>query len=392
MSDQNISAQILHVDDDEDVLELVADYLQGEEIEGWGRPVVTSCRSFDHALAELETRRFDLIVLDVRLGGHDKQDLAPDEEEGVRTLEQIKGRRFLPVVFWTGLPSAVRHVEGPLVQVREKTESLEVLAGSVAHLFGTGLPTLNRALRRLVEDEQRRYMWDFVAEHWDELSGDGDAVGLAHLLVRRLGRTLSGPGIGRVAAELGAGGPSSPADGTIQAAEMYIIPPLPGTSPGVGEIYRDDSQEETQWWLTMTPACDLEHDKAEYVVLAKAGSVDSDSRIAAWRERDNAKSKLKVRELVSHKTGGQDDRWLFLPAAPTLPNLVVDLQQICNVEREKLDTMVRVGSLVSPFAEAMVSRFTRYFGRVGTDDLDVVALMRGLEVRKRSDGTADRGT
>jgi CheY-like chemotaxis protein len=392
VSDQNISAQILHVDDDEDVLELVADYLQGEEIEGWGRPVVTSCRSFDHALAELETRRFDLIVLDVRLGGHDKQDLAPDEEEGVRTLEQIKGRRFLPVVFWTGLPSAVRHVEGPLVHVREKTESLEVLAGSVAHLFGTGLPTLNRALRRLVEDEQRRYMWDFVAEHWDELSGDGDAVGLAHLLVRRLGRTLSGPGIGRVAAELGAGGPSSPADGTIQAAEMYIIPPLPGTSPGVGEIYRDDSQEETQWWLTMTPACDLEHDKAEYVVLARAGSVDSDSRIAAWRERDNAKNKLKVRELVSHKTGGQDDRWLFLPAAPTLPNLVVDLQQICNVERENLDTMVRVGSLVSPFAEAMVSRFTRYFGRVGTDDLDVVALMRGLEVSKRSDGTADRGT
>lgn len=86
--------------------------------------------------------------------------------------------------------------------------------------------------------------------------------GLAQLLVRRLGRTLSGPGIGRVAADLGAGGPSSSADGTIQAAEMYIIPPLPGTSPGVGEIYRDDSQEETQWWLTMTPACDLEHDKA----------------------------------------------------------------------------------------------------------------------------------
>lgn len=125
-------------------------------------------------------------------------------------------------------------------------------------------------------------------------------------------------------------------------------------------------------------------------MLAKAGSVDSDSRVAAWRERDNAKSNLKVRELVSHKTGGQDDRWLFLPAAPTLPNLVVD--QICNVEREKLDTMVRVGSLVSPFAEAMVSRFTRYFGRVGTDDLDVVALMRGLEARKRSDGTADRRT
>lgn len=135
-------------------MELVADYLQGEEIEGWGRPVVTSCRSFDHALAELETRRFDLIVLGVRLGGHDKQDLAPDAEAGVRTLEQIKGPSLSAGGLLDRLPSAVRHVEGPLVQVREKTESLEVLAGSVAHLFGTGLPTLNRALRRLVEDEQ----------------------------------------------------------------------------------------------------------------------------------------------------------------------------------------------------------------------------------------------
>ena len=57
---------------------------------------------------------------------------------------------------------------------------------------------------------------------------------------------------------------------------------------------------------------------------------------------------------------------------------MVDFQQLRSFQTERLDGMTRVASLVSPFAEAAVSRFTRYFGRVGTDDLDVAAIMDRL--------------
>lgn len=383
-----IPPQILHVDDDPDVLERVREYVEGEEIGGWGRAKVTGLASFDDALAELETRRFDLMILDVRLGGHEDQDLLPEEEEGVRTLDQIRERRFLPVIFWTGLPGKVQHLAGPLVHVLDKTDGLNILTDSVRQLFATRLPALDRALRHLVEEEQRRYMWEFVAHHWDELQGDGDHMALAYLLVRRLGRSFSGPGIQRVADELGEHGPAGPEPGKIHAAEMYIAPPLPGTGPGAADLYRERLGHGETWWLVVTPSCDLEHDKAEYVVLAACEPLEDDRRMRAWSESDNRRNREKVRDLVSHKTGGQDDRHLFLPAAPTVPNLVTDFQCVRSVTRQELAGMERVASLASPFAEAVANRFVRYFGRVGTDDLDVESIMAEL----RSTVSAPAGT
>jgi CheY-like chemotaxis protein len=379
VSDQVIPAQILHVDDDREMLEQVAEYLEGQEVDGWGRPQVIGITSFDDALRTLEERRFDLVILDVRLGGHEEQDLWPREEEGVRTLGEIRQRRFVPVVFWTGLPGTVEHLAGALVRVGGKDDDLANLGDAVRGLFGTGLPAVNRALRHLIEEEQRRYMWEFVAEHWDELRQDGDHTGLAYLLVRRLGRSLSGPGIHRVAAELGGGGPGAPIAGTIQAAEMYIVPPLPSTRAGVSEIMREEVDGETRWWFVLTPSCDLEHpEKLDRVLMAECRSASDDPRVADWLAQDSGNKKSKVRDLVSQKTGGQDDRWLFLPAAPTIPHLVVDFQRLRSLPTSELESMHRVGSLTSPFAEAAVNRFGRYYGRIGTDDLDVAALMAQL--------------
>jgi len=377
VSDQLIPPQILHVDDDQEALDDVYDFLEGEEIPGWGRPQVTGIQSFGDALSELEARRFDLMILDVRLGGHEEQEVPPEQEEGARTLEQIKQRRFLPVIFWTGLPGKVEHLASPLIRVLEKGD-LDALIATVRELFETKLPALNRSLRHLIEDEQRRYMWEFVAEHWGELRDGGDDKALAYLLVRRLGRSLSGPGIETVAAELGDAGPPPPPN-KIHAAEMYIVPPLQGTEPGVADLFCERSEDNgDRWWLVVTPSCDLEHANAEWVVLAACAPVGENSRLQKWWESESAKNTDKLRGLIDHKTGGQDDRHLFLPRAPTIPDLVADFQRLRSVTPAELGAMERVASLVSPFAEAAVSRFTRYFGRIGTDDLDVDAIMTRL--------------
>lgn len=389
MSDQLIPPQILHVDDDREALDDVRDFLQGEDIPGWGRPQVTGIQSFGDALSELEARRFDLMILDVRLGGHEEQDVPPDQEEGARTLEQIKERRFLPVIFWTGLPAKVEHLASPLVHVLEKGD-LDALIATVRELFATRLPALNRALRHLIEDEQRHYMWEFVAEHWEELRADHDDMALAYLLVRRLGRSLSGPGIERVAAELGDAGPPPPPPNKIHAAEMYVVPPLEDTAPGVAELFCERSEEDDdRWWLVVTPSCDLEHTKAEWVVLAACAPVADDSRLQKWWASESGGNTDKLRKLLDHDTGGQADRHLFLPKAPRIPDLVADFQRLRSVTRTELDGMERVASLVSPFAEAAVSRFTRYFGRVGTDDLDVDAIM--VRLRDARPPEAEKG-
>ena len=43
-----------------------------------------------------------------------------------------------------------------------------------------------------------------------------------------------------------------------------------------------------------------------------------------------------------------------------------------------MSELERLASLDSPFAEALLARFTRYFGRLGTPDLDVAVLLQRL--------------
>ena len=46
---------------------------------------------------------------------------------------------------------------------------------------------------------------------------------------------------------------------------------------------------------------------------------------------------------------------------------------------DELNDLDRLASLDSPFAEAVLARFTRYFGRLGTPDLDVDFVLSNLE-------------
>jgi CheY-like chemotaxis protein len=372
-------ATILHVDDHPDVLAEVADYLRLQTIEEWGTPRVRGMVEFEGALAELEAVRFDLVVLDVRLGGHEPEAVAtPEEEAGVKVLTEIRTRRFVPIIFYTGLPAEVRHLEGPLVRVVEKSAGADALLAAMQDLFATGLPAVNRALLRLVEEEQRRYMWQFVAKHWDALRVGGDSTALAYLLARRLGRTLSPPGLERLATSLGEPTGRLAEVDKVHPVEMYVMPPLEGSPAQVGDLFEGEAGGRPGWWLLLTPSCDVQWSKADRVLLAGCQPLDARGELEAWTDRGK-KAPSRLRDLLGHKTGGQDDRALYLPAAIDVPDLVADLQDLVTIPCAALGDMKRVASLDSPFAEAAVNRFGRYFGRVGTPDLDTDVVLDRLK-------------
>ena len=49
------------------------------------------------------------------------------------------------------------------------------------------------------------------------------------------------------------------------------------------------------------------------------------------------------------------------------------------LQRGRTRGLERLASLDSPFAEGLLARFTRYFGRLGTPDLDVTVLLQRLQ-------------
>ena len=49
----------------------------------------------------------------------------------------------------------------------------------LSNIFATRLPAVNRALIRHLETIQRDYMWDFVANHWEQFGDTSDHTSLA---------------------------------------------------------------------------------------------------------------------------------------------------------------------------------------------------------------------
>jgi CheY-like chemotaxis protein len=372
--------QLLFVDDDPGFCRQIQEFLDGETIPPDDRLQVKTLNDFGDALNELETYRFDLLILDVRLGPHS---ITPDEEAGITTLQAIQQRRFIPVVFYTGLPNLVRHLVTPLIQVVEKTEELPRLLDSLKSIFATRVPAVNRALIRRLETIQRDYMWDFVANHWGQFGDTSDHTSLAYLLARRLATSLSGSGIQQLAQELGDSAGTTVAEGHVHPMRYYVIPPVE-PAPLVGDIYQGQVGEHNGYWALLTPSCDMVtgREKAELVLLARCLPLTEQVEYQQWRDGLPTPSRTingKLQDLLrNNRRDSQSERFLFLPGALSLPDLVVDFQQLVTLQRDHMGGLERLASLDSPFAEALLARFTRYFGRLGTPDLDIAVLLQRL--------------
>lgn len=365
--------RLLFVDDDVEICKSFAEHIELEPLDEEDGFELRTLSDFSSALGTLESEPFDLLILDVRLGPFDGD---PDEEAGTLTLETIRNRRFIPVIFYTGLPGKVSHLTSQLIRVVEKTEGFGRLIEEAREVISTKLPSVNRAIMRHVEEVQRVYMWDFVAKHWAEIAETPDKTALAYLLARRLAMSLSQTGIDEFIRQIGGEIRTSYADSMIHAMQYYIMPPV-GPTPMAGDIYADHLESEVTYSVVLTPSCDFAQNKAERVLLARASLLSDQKEYKDWL--DDTKNEGKLKSLLKNSRQGMpSDRYHFLPSALDIPGLILDFQDTYTISLTALTPLKRLASLDSPFAEALLSRFVRYMGRLGTPDLNVVEIVQTL--------------
>ena len=385
------SWQVLYIDDDEELLEQAKEALNTKVVDPDrpDTPIALQTESdFSKALGLIEAHRFDLVILDVKDATQDRQ---KGNDIGITILENIQQRRFMPIIFYTSNPNLVVGLANPLIRVVEKTERFRRLLEVISELFATRLPLVNRALVQHLEAIQREYMWDFVAKNWESFEGTNDKTSLAYLLARRLAVSLAGPGISQLARDLGDESGLMTVSGRVHPMQYYIMPPIE-EHPLAGDIYTGQITEQTGYWILLTPSCDMQirqgrdgqqiPAKAERVLLVACMPLENEREYRAWAEQppEPPRRVLNALEnlLKNNLTDAQSEMFFVLPGAISLPTLVFDFQQLYTVTWGTLQELRRVASMDSPFAEALVARFNRYFGRLGTPDLDVDLLMTKL--------------
>jgi CheY-like chemotaxis protein len=375
---------LLFVDDNTENCELAAKYLNEQVVLEPGEKLkVTTEVVFDKALDRLEASQFDLIILDVRLGSHEEE---REEEEGIKVLEAIKTRCFIPVIFYTGLPQKVRDLQTPLIKVIENTEGLPKVLSTIKEIFSTGLPLVNRALLQHVKKVQRDYMWDFVARNWEKFGDTPDRTSLAYLLARRLAKSLDSPGIQRLAEELGDTTGVWCGEDNVHPMMYYIVPPITA-EPTTGDIFSKAIDDQTEYTVLLTPSCDIDKGKAEWMLFARCLLLSEQPEYVEYAQNPgDRKAKGKIKSLLNdNREGNQPERFKFLPGVIDLPDMVVDFQQLTAISLDEFNSLKgqgqleRIASLDSPYAEALIARFTRYFGRVGVPALNIDMIIDRIE-------------
>jgi len=232
-------------------------------------------------------------------------------------------------------------------------------------------------------------MIEFVEKNWASLSDN--RADMMHLLLRHLSVSL-GHGAAEMTARLGYGSDDG-AEDTVHASRYYAA--LPSEDYTTGDILRgprflpanDDGGESVCWYVIVTPSCDLVEGrrKADFVVLVECRPIESFPEYNRLLEAGSEDSSFTTKSdrlkslFRSRPHGQQHGRYHYLPAAWTVPHLMVDNQQIVSVPYDDLvERYEKVASLDSPFAEEFVHQFTRYVGRLGTPELDLDAIVGSL--------------
>ncbi len=327
------------------------------------------CTTFDEAADKLVSEKFDLLILDLK-DDSDKTVAADNSPAGLATFDKLKQTRFVPVVFYTALAHKIRTEQTTFVRVVEKTEGIGRVTEEVRRVLATRLPMLTRH----IEETQRKYMWEFINTHWKDFQQPAEQADVAYLLARRLAISMEAEA-NELAVKVG-GLPGAPVDGSkAHPMVMYVVPPM-GPHPLAGDIVSEPSASGEVFWIILTPSCDFAQSKASHVILAKCERLVDKPEYKKWFEKKDEQNVQRFEQLIEDRRG---DRFKFLPRAFFIPDLVVDFQQLRSVSLESLKGLKQVATLDSPFAESVLARFSRYFNRLGTPDIDKNVVIQRLE-------------
>lgn len=328
------------------------------------------CDNFDEALDRLKTRRYDLVVTDIYRDRKDvNKGIDAVDERARDIIEEIRSRRFTPIVAFTDGSFPESFQEGPFVKLANKSSGDAEIINQLSILIKTGIPALARQLHDELDKEAGSYLWDFLENKWQHLIEKklADPSTLERLIRRRASIQL---------------GKIDPTSGdatelaTIEGLEFYIYPSISKNELRLGEILRH--KESREFRVVLTPHCHLtvqpgeSAPRADYVATLLAVEAKKLWEMYPIAARKEAKRLDELRRRIKSPAdiGKPEGRYWFLPNFLDIPDLYCDFLRLESIPYETIKTEYdSIAVLDAPFAEAMQSCFTKFYSAVGLANL-----------------------
>lgn len=372
----------LFIEDNEDLSNNLKKYFQGEVFSGNILSTENTIK-FEDGISLIKKSDFDLIVLDLF-----DESGSIDESAGRKVLEIIQKTAFIPVIFYTGHAHKIQDLISEVVGVVNKGDGFDNLKEEIQRIVDSKIALLKGQIYSHLRESLRQYFWETVhadKKFFEPIKND---ISLGYLLLRRFSNSLSKENIKQLL-----GDDKIKTDKT-HPMEFYIFPVNADPSKEeyqAGEILEKDGQ----FYAILTPDCDfvLRRDgsrKADKILLATTKqfkSLTDFTKYNALKSKQKKTEKEEKEQLPNLEgrlkqwmanTGGEKDRFFFLPSTPFIENLVIDFQVKMMVDYNELKTFQRIAKLDLPYAQSMISSFIRYYNRIGFPDIDADYVIKKL--------------
>jgi len=321
----------------------------------------------------IRTKDFDAAIIDLILGSDDI------EGKGKQIIKEIKSNLRFPVFVFTAFPGNLDEdlkKENVFYRVYEQTkkDTTEVLK-EMADIYKTGITKIIGS-KGIIEETLQKVFWENIAknmEYWKkevENKGKIEKILSRHILAH-LVESLRLTEEGKFE--------------KCHPAEVYIMPPVKKYF-FTGDILKN--KDSGEYFLILTSACDMElrqkrdgenwvsYRNADKIILAKLTKFNQVPEVKAYIENQSNGKKKEVKKYVNNT---KKERYYYLPSFGTqISGFLIDFQNINQINQKELTSYDRVASIDEPFLKDIIVRFTSYYARQGSPDLDTDIILKRL--------------
>lgn len=367
---ENEILKLIIVEDNEEQIKLYKDTIDEFNKSSIIKIESKVSKNLKEGFEQIKTDDFDAAIIDLRLGSEDMTG------KGKQIIKEIKSNLRFPVFVLSAYPGDLdedlkKENVFYKVYVQTKKDTTDVLK-EITDIYKTGITKIMGS-KGIIEKTLQKVFWENIAnsmEYWKKEVEDKNKIEkvLSRHILAHLDESLR-------LTEEGAFEKCHP-------AEVYIIPPIKKDF-FTGDILKNKTSEE--YFLILTPACDMELRKqgdnsikrnADKITLAKLTEFNQVPEIREYINNQSNTKKKKVEEYIKNTKKG---RYHYLPSFGTqIPGFLIDFQDINQINQDELTTYNRVASIDEPFLKDIISRFTSYYARQGSPNLDIDIILKRL--------------
>lgn len=376
--------KLLLIDDDNEQGELLENVINDFNAEGGDNQLsFYTVKTPEEAMIALYSKSFQVIIIDLKLLAND--DAVDDDEEisGNILLKQIIEKEIIPIVVRTGFPEKISSkINKDIVKVYPKDEPLidiinELInsySDSVFRIFGS---------KGEISKNIKELFWSIIPECFSNNNAEVSSLSFEKketVIIRYISSWFNNKYMFD--------------EKYIDAdpIEMYMFP-NPIEQVCNCDIYEKKDNNICDYYIVLTPSCDLANKKIDEVILCKIKNydeipdfIDTLNRYKLEPSKETNKTKKAKESLAKWFRNAHTDsiRYHFLPKFSKFSGGFVDFRSIIslkyNRETGKIDdtNYKKIGVITESFKRDIVARFSSYYHRQGQPEFNCDSVLNNF--------------